>query len=640
MSAAAATGLQLAHSRGLRTVLCCVCRVPCTSRNCWRVQINAYTRVVAVLLDTRYQSRRSHQSLLRHIGRLPSLQQPRSTLTVESFALPPMSTAQYLPQDLSEKDHVSDSDQTVTDIADPSSTAVPPSSTTAYPALHDQHHYAIPHDAAYHAAHPDVEKGDPRELTNAISRRRTDRIYIEWEENDPEDPFNWSRTRKWVVTVVANLMTFMVAFNAGAYTPGQAGMEETFGVSRVAIICGLTVYALGFGVAPLVLAPLSEVYGRNPVYIVSFLIYTVFFIECALSQNLATMLVGRFIQGCAGSTGSTMVGGTLADIWHSDERGTPMSMFATVAMVSTSLGPLVAGYINDGLGWRWIHWIQMIVCGVCCIVFVLVLRESRGSVLLSKRAKKMRKETGDQRIRAPADDERASLAVLVKVSLTRPLWLLISEPVVFSFSLWLAFVWGILYLFLESIPLTFQTVHGFSTSSVSLVFLAMTIGVLIGAVLDFTVQQPLYLKSAQRSETGQPIPESRLYSSCVGSLILTGGMFMYGWSSREGVHWIVPTIAVAMVGFGLYTIYLCVFNYLSDIYGRYASSALAAQSFLRNMFGAGFPLFTVQMFNKLGFAWASSLLGFIALALSAVPFVLMKWGPEIRRRSKFASNLE
>lgn len=152
--------------------------------------------------------------------------------------------------------------------------------------------------------------------------------WVEFPHGDPENPFNFSKARKWTITILAVFFTVEVAASASAYVPGIPQMERDLNVTNHELsLLGIAIYALGFGFPPLVLAPFSEVFGRRNVYLASHLAYTLFFLCCGFAPNIATMLVGRFIQGAFGSTGSTLVGGTLADIWKSKDRGTPMSLF-------------------------------------------------------------------------------------------------------------------------------------------------------------------------------------------------------------------------------------------------------------------------------------------------------------------------
>ena len=214
--------------------------------------------------------------------------------------------------------------------------------------------------------------------------------------------------------------------------------------------------------------------------------------------------------------------------------------------------------------------------------------------------------------------------------------MLLTEPVVIFFTLWISFAWGILFLFFSSVVQTFSESYGFGTFQTGMIQLAITVGALIGTLIN-PLQDWLYLRTAGKNKErpGKPIPEGRLYTSIPGSLLFTAGLFMYGWSSTPDVHWIVPAIGVCIVGVGIYSIYMGVVNYLTDAYEKYAASALSAASLGRNTFGAFLPLASYQLFETLGFGWAGSLLGFVGAALSVVPIVLLFKGREIRAKSPF-----
>ncbi|KAJ4989838.1 Cycloheximide resistance protein [Stagonosporopsis vannaccii] len=472
------------------------------------------------------------------------------------------------------------------------------------------------------------------------------------------NPFDWTEKRKNFTIWVACAITALTAYAAGSYTPGVAQMSAEWGVSNVAILVGITTFTTGFGVAPMVLAPFSEINGRRPVFIASGILFVICQLCTGFTQSYAGMLVVRFLVGVGGSTFSTMVGGVVSDIYHADDRNTPMALFSGAALFGTGWGPLVSGFIAQNLSWRWIFYLQTIMAAVMVAFICVIFKETRGSVLLSRKAKALNKyydvreaagyygfnvpnpekpgSTISQRLRwkVKADEERASLKTMIAVSLYRPFHLLFTEPVVFWFSLWVAFSWAVLYLTLAAIPLVFQRNHGFSLQQANAVFAAMCVGALIASVLSI-YQEKLARKHGKLVNT----PEGRLYFACVESACMPIGLFMFGWTSASSIHWIVPTIAVSIATIGIFTIYLSVFNYLADTYHRYASSALAAQSFCRNMLGGVFPLVTTQMYNNLGFGPASSLLGGIGTLLTVVPWILVFYGPKIRARSKFASEI-
>ncbi|ETS64313.1 hypothetical protein PaG_01157 [Moesziomyces aphidis] len=485
-------------------------------------------------------------------------------------------------------------------------------------------------------AEKDLEKVPQADPAALGAEADEDVIWVDFPPDDPENPFNFSTTRKWCITILGVLFTAEVAATASAYVPGIPSMERDLGITNHELsLLGIAVYPLGFALPPLVLAPLSEVFGRNPMYLVCHLCYTILFVGLGFAKNLPTVIILRFLQGGFGSTGSTMVGGTIADIWNSKQRGQPMALFATGAIFGTGIGPVWAGWVeqNTRLQWRWIQYIQAIYTGFILILLLLFLRETRGSIILTRRAAKLRKTTGDGRYKARAELERASVSVLIKNSLTRPLIFLVKEPIVTFFSLWIAFTWGFMYMLLSSIGLV-TAQHGFTPGETGLVFISIAGAGVVGNLMN-PIQEYLYRKNfAKRG------PEARLYLACAGAVFFPLGCFIYAWTSFPHTSIAGPVVGVATLMVAIYHIYLAVFNYLADAYLTYASSALAAQSFARNLFGFIFPLIVEKLYRGLGYQWASTLSAFLGAALGVVPFVLFFHGKKIRAKSKISQALQ
>ena len=280
--------------------------------------------------------------------------------------------------------------------------------------------------------------------------------------------------------------------------------------------------------------------------------------------------------------------------------------------------------------------VQLISDAALLPVFWFILEETRGDVILARRAKNLREQ--GRNAFAKSELNKSSVVEMLKISFKRPTKMLATEFVVISFTLWVSFAWGILFLFQSSVTQVFTELYGFGTFQTNLVQLALSVGAIVGTIIN-PVQDRLYLRSAKsnKERPGKAVPEARLYFAVPGSLIFTAGMFWYGWSSYTSVHWIVPTLGIGCVGLGIYEIYMAVVNYLADAYEKYAASALSAASLGRNAFGAFLPLASQALYTNLGFQWASSLLGFIGLALSVVPVILLLKGPDIRARSPFMS---
>ena len=279
-----------------------------------------------------------------------------------------------------------------------------------------------------------------------------------------------------------------------------------------------------------------------------------------------------------------------------------------------------------------VFYIQLIIYCSLFPVLLLVIRETRGPVLLSRQAR------NDPRLAKLADEAtQLSISSLTYEAVSRPAYLLCTEPVVFFLMLWSAFSFGLVFIMTQSVAQVYSTNYNFSDSASGLVQIAQFLGEAVGFFACLP-QNAYYQRSAARNavEVGVPIPEARLPLSIVASLIgLTGGLFWYAWSSFARVHWILPTIGLAIVGFGIMVIITTVSLYITDAYTKYAGSAIAAVVVGENMFAACLPLATKAMYTKLGFQWASSLLGFVALALTLAPILLLLKGETIRKRSKF-----
>jgi len=487
-------------------------------------------------------------------------------------------------------------------------------------------------------------------------------------------PFEWPKTRKNFVMCLSCVATMITAYTAGSYSPATHQMTVEWKVSQVAILLGITTFCVGFAVAPMVLAPFSEINGRYPVFVGAGVLYWICQICCAVTHSYPGMLVARFFTGCGSSVFSTMVGGVVSDLYHAKDRNTPMALFSGAALFGTGLGPLVSGFIAQNTTWRWVFWVQVITCGLLISAVALFFKETRGSILLSRKARALNRwigaceqagyvvfdmpvsagseKTRSQRIRwkVKSDEERQSLSQMIGISVYRPFHLLITEPVVFFFSLWVSFAWAILYLTFGSIPIVYQRSYNFDIQQSGAVFSAMSIGATLSTILSIYQDRWLYNymnRSTKSSEAKSGFmkwidlssPESRLYFACIESTLLPIGLFWFGWTQFPSVPWIVPTLSVACSTMGIFSVYLATFNYFADVYHRYASSALAAQSFCRNMLGGIFPLVTAALFNNLTFQGAASLLAGIGALLTIVPWVLVFYGPKIRSRSKFAGEI-
>lgn len=398
-------------------------------------------------------------------------------------------------------------------------------------------------------------------------------------------------------------------------------------------------------------APLSETLGRRPIYASTLLLAVVFIIPGAVAKNLGTLLVTRLIDGIAFSAPMVLVGGTLADLWRTEERGVPMAAFSAAPFIGPAIGPLVGGFTADHLGWRWLYWLQLILSGFMYILITFTVPETYAPKILARRAKKMRKESGDDKYVSETDLETRPLSERAKIFLLRPFQLLFLEPIVLLISLYMSVLYGLLYMFFVAFPIVYQEGKGWSASDTGLMFIPIAVGVIASACCAPLVNKD-YMRRAARYN-GKPPAEVRLIPMMISCWFIPIGLFIFAWTSYPDVHWAGPMMGGFPVGFGFIFLYNSANNYLVDSYQHLAASALAAKTFIRSFWGAAVVLFTTQMYHRLGYEWvrthivivsqhptnifqAGTLLAFIGLACCAIPFVFYFFGATIRKRSRYA----
>ncbi|KAF2877861.1 major facilitator superfamily domain-containing protein [Massariosphaeria phaeospora] len=457
---------------------------------------------------------------------------------------------------------------------------------------------------------------------------------ITWKLNDPENPKNWSKAYKWYCTMCVAVTCFVVAFNSAVITADIEGVAEEFHVSLEVALLSITLFVVGFGIGPMVFAPLSEIMGRRPIYMSTLLLAVIFTIPGAVAQNIETLLITRAIAGIAFSAPMTLVGGTLADLWKNEERGVPMAAFSAAPFIGPAIGPLVGGFLSDAAGWRWLYWIQLILSAIVWFAISFTVPETYTPRLLAQRAAKLRKSTGNDKFVTAEDLDLRPLSQRLRLFLLRPFQLLFLEPIVFFISLYMSVLYGLLYMFFIAYPIIYQQGKGYSAGNTGLMFIPIAVGVLLSAACSPFVNK--HYISLVKKHNGNPPAEVRLIPMMISCWFIPIGLFIFAWTSYPHLSWVGPALGGFPVGFGFIFLYNAANNYLVDSYQHQAASALAAKTFLRSFWGAVTVLFTNQMYARLGNQWASSLLAFIGLACCAIPYIFYFKGAAIRKHSHFA----
>lgn len=316
-------------------------------------------------------------------------------------------------------------------------------------------------------------------------------------------------------------------------SPSASACKQFLGMLPFEILIVVCRYILGFAIGPLMLAPLSEYYGRSPVYFGAWFILVIFQLPLALAPNIGTIIVCRFIAGLGGSAPLTNTGGTISDLFERNLSGNAMRIYG----VSSTFGPpfalMISGYVGEDLGWRYIFWMFMGITGGIWTIMLLTLPETRHSTILEKKARNVRKtlikeghanaailgHIGD----AHSKGEKRSVHALFATNLTRPVRFLCTEPITLGAAAYNGFIYGIVYLFNESVPLVFGGNHGFSVGEQGLAFTGIAVGVLVAAAFH-PLQERYYLRKVAENG-GKGVPEARMYQARFGAFLLPISFF-------------------------------------------------------------------------------------------------------------------
>lgn len=401
-----------------------------------------------------------------------------------------------------------------------------------------------------------------------------DPYVVTWIDNDPRNPMLYSKTKKWSLTMLVAMATLAVAFVSSAYSGGADAVIREFGCSQEVFTLGISLFVLGFAIGPLLWAPMSELYGRQYLFIGTYLGLTAFNAGAAGSQNIQTLIILRFFAGAIGSSPLTNAGGVIADMFPARERGLAMSLFAAAPFMGPVLGPIVGGFVGETIGWRWVEGIMAIFTGALWILGSLMIPETYPAVILRKRAHKLSQITGKvYKSQGEIQQGETTAGEVFKTSLSRPWVLLFQEPIVALLSIYMAIIYGTLYMCFGAFPIVYQQYRGWSPGIGGLAFLGVAVG-MIFAVAYSVWDNKRYTRISDEYKGFAP-PEARLPLCMVGSVAVPLGLFWFAWTNYPSIHWSVSIIACAPFGFGMVLIFLGIMNYLIDSYTIYAASVLA-----------------------------------------------------------------
>ncbi|CEI92095.1 hypothetical protein RMCBS344292_06368 [Rhizopus microsporus] len=432
-------------------------------------------------------------------------------------------------------------------------------------------------------------------------------------KDDPDNPLNWSKSKKYTGFFIVFMMSFMGYFTSAVYMPATHDIMVYFNTNLTVINATIALYIMMNAIAPLFLAPLSERVGRRWVYIICMAIYTVCTIVCGISKGIGLFFAFRLLQGIFGSVGQAVGGGTVSDIFEPHERGRAMGIYMLGTILGPAIAPVIGGYLDQYLGWRWIFYVCTILGGAITIAALFFLKET----LYRPGQKEVAPIGIKERLERFKFNPFASLQML-------------ALPEVGLSCLPVSIAFGWFYYFVTILPATFGEIYGFSSGSIGLCYLAGGVGNVVGAIVAGFSSDKLYQRSIANNG-GIVIKEFRLRTIYFSVFFYLAGSLMYGWFLQYRIFWFATLVGYALTTFGLMSAITTVNTYIVEAHLKKAASVVSSNNFARNTCAMIFSLCAVSIRGSLGDGWSYTFMGLMTTVsfLICIPLV-QKYGPRWR----------
>ncbi|TID26762.1 DNA replication licensing factor [Venturia nashicola] len=496
---------------------------------------------------------------------------------------------------------------------------------------------------ALRAAHTNAQNG---EKPSQLDSDGNEKIEINEEDCYDELGFSFPTWKKWSILTVIFWIQVSMNFNTSLYSNALGGISEEFSVSAQAARCGAMIFLVAYAFGCELWAPWSEELGRFWVLQASLFLVNIWQIPVALAPNFATIMVGRFLGGLSSAGGSVTLG-MIADMWDADHQQFAVAYVVFSSVGGSALGPVVGGFVEKFLNWRWNMWIQLIFGVVVQLVHFFVVPETRSTILMDRIAKKRRESGEAPNLYGPNEltpfRERFSVHEIL-VTWIRPFKMFLTEPIVLVLSLLSGFSDALIFMFLQSYALVYAQ-WGFGPVEIGLAF----VPILIGYFIAWALFIPAIRKNIKARENN-PNDEHAQFESRLSWLLWTApclpiGLFIFAWTSvGPPVHWMGTMVGSAIIGIANYSIYMATIDYMICAYGPYSASATGGNGWSRDFLAGVLTIPATPFFTNIGgkyhLEYASTILACIATVLVLAVYIIYWKGPALRARSPFAQQLQ
>lgn len=472
-----------------------------------------------------------------------------------------------------------------------------------------------------------------------------DRIEITEEDCYDELGYGFPSWKKWLCLTVIFWIQVSMNFNTSLYDNGLDGISAHFGVSAQAARAGAAIFLITYAFGCELWAPWSEEIGRKPILQASLFLVNIWQLPVALAPNFGCLLVGRALGGLSSAGGSVTLG-MIADMWDAEHQQYAVAYVVFSSVGGSALGPIVGGFVQQFLAWRWTIWIQLIFGGFVQLVHLVLVPETRSTILMDRIAKKRRKAGTHPNLYGPNElqsfSERFNFREII-ITWVRPFRMFLTEPIVLTLSLLSGFSDALIFMFLQSFSLVYKQ-WGFNSWQLGLAFVPIMIGYFISWLLFIPSIKRNIKERHQKPDDEHAQYESRLWWLLFTAPCLPIGLFGFAWTVLgPPVHWIGSMIFSAIIGIANYSIYMATIDYMICAYGPYSASATGGNGWSRDFLAGILTLPATPFFSNIGgkhhLEDACTILACIATLLIVAVYVIYWKGPVLRKKSPFAQHL-
>ncbi|RKP13290.1 major facilitator superfamily domain-containing protein, partial [Piptocephalis cylindrospora] len=405
----------------------------------------------------------------------------------------------------------------------------------------------------------------------------------------------FSAMRKNCILAIVAFAGILGPLTSTVFLPAIRDLQRDLHTTLTIVNLCISLFVLFMCTSPFVWAPLSEMIGRKPIFLISTALFTGASAGCALSPSAGLFVPMRVLQAIGSASGQVVGAGVIADIFEAKERGTRMGIFFMGPLLGPVLGPFVGGFITQNLGWRWVFWIPCILGGSVLLSILLLLPET-----------------------LPSPKPLGPFNPLTPLRFFK-------DPNVSLMVIYPGVTYGLMYFLLTNYSPTISRTYGWNTSQTGVSFLAGGIGNILGTFVGGWLADWGRSRALRKSE-GSATPEMRLTAFWIGALLMPIGFIIFGWTLQAKTHFAIPLIGYFIEGFGQLMGFSITNTYFVDAYATKAASVIGTATFVRGIMGMITPLFAVQMQAALDIGWTYTILAIISLLCAIPVFIVKRWG--------------